>query len=722
MTNNSIKEDLLSNSFATTTSSNSSPDYHASQCNAQSNNGATSSFESQISDSRDENNSSKQLSLSELFQKSEHQLGDTNFKFIRYNSRVTTYSIIISSILTLFVFGYMILFREQMFVFSLEFIERMQSNQNFFLVSFMNFISLCVSPKPVISMLVIFFALSTQKLKILTFLLYYGFLTYTCVLLKSLFGDPRPYWIEQHYSQNVQQNYVNESRILSAQNNNSSDIYLNQLLIQHYNNKSLNYFEDNDYNLEENFQRLSNKQQLNLIKLSETDKLSNILISETSQEPEIKKQANTQVYLNQSQIINNSNKFQDNQNMSYFSNSTIPYNESHHNKLSNDLNNQRNSQDNLNIVDQDEYKKGYNKTQQNIQQQKEISEQKESQQINQLNSIQNDINPSVLPLDWKCYQEYGNPSGHAFLGVPLYEFIVRDYILRKIGKDQRFIRVLVTVCAVILVNLIFISRLYLGMHSLNQVIFGCVLGIYATVFYRLFFERRISSMLYQYVQLKRSNAIKQISYVILFTSAIFSLPIIIYTIQELILSHSQNLQNQLVEWENIIQQKCSNFTKMQSFHHKCFIDSSVVAIGFSIVLGFLLTSRERFLKGQYKEIPGIKNFIYRISIILLCCSTIAIFYYVLPSFNNPYLKYIYLFLGIFLTGFLLVALVPKLFEKYHLITFIFPLLQEQLNDISQNDNIKQQIKNESFNSYPSFSSFQTEASYSNTLTKDLQKL
>ncbi|KAL4445475.1 hypothetical protein ABPG74_004549 [Tetrahymena malaccensis] len=712
MTNNSIREDLLSNSFATTTSQNSSPDNPAQQCNGSSNNVASSSFESYISDSKDIQNSSKQLSLSELFQKSEHQLGDTNFKFIRYSSRVTTYSIIISSILTLFVFGYMILFREQMFVFSLEFIERMQSNQNFFLVSFMNFISLCVSPKPVISMLVIFFALSTQKLKILTFLLYYGFLTYTCVMLKSLFGDPRPYWIEQQYSQNIQQNYVNQSRILTASNNNLTDNYLNLMLIQHYNNKSQNYLDDKDNNIEKKFERQSNKQQLNLINLSETDKLSNILISETSQVPEIKKQANNQVYLNQTQINNKSNLIQTNQNMSQYSNSSIIYNETHPNAESKNQSSQIKNLIHPDNVKKEEFKQG----------EKLISEQKQNQQINQLNSIQNDSNPSVLPLDWKCYQEYGNPSGHAFLGVPLYEFIVRDYILRKISKDQRFIRVLVTVSAVVLVNLIFVSRLYLGMHSLNQVIFGCVLGIYATVFYRLFFERRISSMLYQYVQLKRSNAIKQISYVVIFTTSIFSLPIIIYTIQELILSQSSTLQNQLLEWENIIQQKCSNFTKMQSFHHKCFIDSSVVAIGFAIVLGFLITSRERFLKGQYKEIPGIKNFIYRISIILLCCSTIAIFYYAFPSFNNPYLKYIYLFLGIFLTGFLLVALVPKLFEKYHLITFIFPLLQEQLNDINQNEKSKQQISKESFNSYESFGSFQTEASYSNTLTKDLQKL
>lgn len=50
----------------------------------------------------------------------------------------------------------------------------------------------------------------------------------------------------------------------------------------------------------------------------------------------------------------------------------------------------------------------------------------------------------------------------------------------------------------------------------------------------------------------------------------------------------------------------------------------------------------------------------------------ALAYAVFPFHAYPYLRYTSMFIGIFITGYLLVALVPILLEKYHLIQFNYP--------------------------------------------------
>lgn len=41
-------------------------------------------------------------------------------------------------------------------------------------------------------------------------------------------------------------------------------------------------------------------------------------------------------------------------------------------------------------------------------------------------------NYDIQALDWKCYKEYGNPSGHSISAVIIAEFIFTSFILRPI--------------------------------------------------------------------------------------------------------------------------------------------------------------------------------------------------------------------------------------------------------------------------------------------------
>jgi membrane-associated phospholipid phosphatase len=80
-------------------------------------------------------------------------------------------------------------------------------------------------------------------------------------------------------------------------------------------------------------------------------------------------------------------------------------------------------------------------------------------------------------LGWFCPTDFGNPSGHSFIFVALYEPLFTDFI----GAGTKKIAIIVWV---IIVPLLMISRMYLGDHSLDQIIFGALLGITFLVIYR----------------------------------------------------------------------------------------------------------------------------------------------------------------------------------------------------------------------------------------------
>ena len=76
---------------------------------------------------------------------------------------------------------------------------------------------------------------------------------------------------------------------------------------------------------------------------------------------------------------------------------------------------------------------------------------------------------------------YGNPSGHSLSSTCLY--LSLWYTLREINNDfisNKFLCKILNsinlVIAILTFGLIMSSRLYLGVHSLNQIIFGCTLG------------------------------------------------------------------------------------------------------------------------------------------------------------------------------------------------------------------------------------------------------
>lgn len=77
-----------------------------------------------------------------------------------------------------------------------------------------------------------------------------------------------------------------------------------------------------------------------------------------------------------------------------------------------------------------------------------------------------------------CPVEYGNPSGHSWFSA-IFGFVV---LMDFWGSGKHFINIWISIAAVILMPL---SRMYLGAHSLNQVLEGLILGLAMCLLYVL---------------------------------------------------------------------------------------------------------------------------------------------------------------------------------------------------------------------------------------------
>ena len=91
------------------------------------------------------------------------------------------------------------------------------------------------------------------------------------------------------------------------------------------------------------------------------------------------------------------------------------------------------------------------------------------------------FNSSISKLEWFCPTDFGHPSGHSFAIVALYEPILSDFI----GLAGR--RVVIGVWAVV-AALVMVSRMYLGVHSLDHIVLGGLMGLCWLVLYRYWLQ------------------------------------------------------------------------------------------------------------------------------------------------------------------------------------------------------------------------------------------
>ena len=83
-----------------------------------------------------------------------------------------------------------------------------------------------------------------------------------------------------------------------------------------------------------------------------------------------------------------------------------------------------------------------------------------------------------------CDGGFGNPSGHAYASTFTYLGFFRLLSKTKFFANKLMYKVILFLVALFFIITIVLSRIYLAMHSFNQILYGCLLGF--SVYYLIF--------------------------------------------------------------------------------------------------------------------------------------------------------------------------------------------------------------------------------------------
>ena len=84
------------------------------------------------------------------------------------------------------------------------------------------------------------------------------------------------------------------------------------------------------------------------------------------------------------------------------------------------------------------------------------------------------IEPSIKK---ECDGGFGNPSGHSFTSFSTYLSLWNIIIERPFFENKKFLKIILFIIFFIFSFLIALSRIYLSVHSINQILFGSLLGM-----------------------------------------------------------------------------------------------------------------------------------------------------------------------------------------------------------------------------------------------------
>jgi membrane-associated phospholipid phosphatase len=127
------------------------------------------------------------------------------------------------------------------------------------------------------------------------------------------------------------------------------------------------------------------------------------------------------------------------------------------------------------------------------------------------------LNPELFKA---CNGGFGNPSGHSFSSASAYFaffHIVTDFDWFKKRLVGVITRVLLGILTFVIVVLIVLSRLYLGAHSTNQILYGGLLGLglYYFVFFVMEWSSQTPEEFSQFFTQKKITIIFIIKYILL---------------------------------------------------------------------------------------------------------------------------------------------------------------------------------------------------------------
>lgn len=304
----------------------------------------------------------------------------------------------------------------------------------------------------------------------------------------------------------------------------------------------------------------------------------------------------------------------------------------------------------------------------------------------------------------ECYMEFGNPSGHSLaatflIGTIWYEcflkwkakektkilnnnqIIVNDNYENLIFEDIESKKKTTKKCSMIFLSIGFLiililicyGRIYLGMHSYDQVFLGILYGLYFFIIYFLvlksFFKSMILLILKKNIKARESLSLCSFAISIKFF-VIYAISLAIPIICLEFLS-GKNQEKEIV-WLGNIEIWCNIDNKNDGFSEKCFVDTGIIGFIFGIIFGlispfgecnpslFIGTFDSTLIEECPERISFKKSALRSIIALLGCFIWLGIFHFI-PHGSNIFLKFfVNMNLGSFVSGLSLIILVQYL--------------------------------------------------------------
>ncbi|KAL4494482.1 hypothetical protein ABPG72_019892 [Tetrahymena utriculariae] len=288
--------------------------------------------------------------------------------------------------------------------------------------------------------------------------------------------------------------------------------------------------------------------------------------------------------------------------------------------------------------------------------------------------LMNDPRPYFVDPEikgWECYADFGNPSGHAtsiwmFYGIMLTD-IWRDIIpkykddtIKKFIINASFLSLFAFLC----VGIVF-CRIFLGVHSLNQVMMGTVFGIYIYLI-NLWYADDLIEKLFNYL---RNNKINIVFKLMSFSIAYFLMiqtPVEVYKI----------IETEVPEvWRQNILNSCQ-FEEHNMFYKVCFKACATIGIAFGPLFALVINKKANHIvlfefnnkqvQSDYK-VFSIKSILKALLGTAIFILVFAFFYKIYPiskvikTIPIIYDKYLSMTLGSFFSTFILTLVLPKLY-------------------------------------------------------------
>ena len=245
------------------------------------------------------------------------------------------------------------------------------------------------------------------------------------------------------------------------------------------------------------------------------------------------------------------------------------------------------------------------------------------------------------------------------MGIILLEFMLRFFA--RVHKCVNSYIGIFYVLVMIMELLVMFSRVILGMHSLNQVLFGLTIGLYSSVPYYLFIEGALVRLAIKIFNNPRSG----VTYAVC-----LGLTVIFWGI-ELLLALLPSYYMDSQYWAVIqVTDGCENNKLYKSFQYKCLEDCGLIMAAFGVILGFSWNSNPhnfaRMLAFSRISLKFVARFFLTIVI-----SVIPLAIFLNPLWNNfdtsatghSLIIWACQNFGFFFGSFFLVAVVPFACEK-----------------------------------------------------------